>query len=487
MDNPVKTRRAGVILHPTSLPGRQRHGSLGTEAVRWIDWLAEAGFCIWQVLPLTPVADGSPYNSYSAFAGNPALIDIAWLQQDGFPAPQGLESGSPEFVMQALAQLQPWFEQEAPARLKQDYAEFCNASQHWLEDFCLFSAIKEQYPAAWITWPEALRDRHASALDTFRTAQKKRISLHRLAQFLFARQWQALKTTANRQNIVLFGDIPIFVAHDSVDVWCHRDLFKLEADGNTRVVAGVPPDYFSATGQRWGNPLYDWGRHRDDDFAWWQQRINHALRLYDAIRIDHFRGFVASWEIPASEATAINGRWVDAPGDALFEQLQKQFGKLPLIAEDLGIITDEVIALRQKYELPGMKILQFAFDSEGSNPYLPHNHTLDSVAYTGTHDNNTTLGWYNELPEGIQERIANYYARPQLAMPWPLIHSALASPARWAIIPLQDLLALDAMHRMNTPGTTDGNWQWRFELPALSRELALRLRELNTLYYRLAP
>lgn len=485
MENPVKTRRAGVILHPTSLPGAQACGSLGTEAERWIDWLAEAGFRVWQILPLTPVADGSPYNSYSAFAGNPALIDIEQLQQDGFPAPQGLDSAAPDFVMQALEQLYPWFQQAAPAALTDAYAAFVQASAHWLQDVCLFSAIKEQYPMAWVQWPDGLRDRLPSALQEFTAGHATRIGVHRLAQFLFARQWQALRTRAHQHDITLFGDLPIFVAHDSADVWCHRHLFKLAQDGHPRVVAGVPPDYFSATGQRWGNPLYEWRHHQSDGFAWWRQRIKHALTLYDAIRIDHFRGFVASWEIPEQEMTAINGQWVDAPGDALFEQLQQHFGSLPLIAEDLGIITRDVIALRKKYGMPGMKILQFAFDSDGSNPYLPHNHTRDSVVYTGTHDNNTTLGWYNGLSEGIQQRIARYYANPEQPMPWPLIQSALASPARWAMVPLQDLLALDGAHRMNTPGTTEGNWQWRFDWSQVSATLAPQLRELNTLYQRL--
>lgn len=485
MVNPVKTRRAGVILHPTSLPGTQACGSLGTDAERWIDWLAEAGFRVWQMLPLTPVADGSPYNSYSAFAGNPALIDIQQLQQEGFPAPQGLDPTKPDFVLQALEPLHSWFEQAGPAPLREAFADFVRASHDWLDDFCIFSVIKEQHPTSWVEWPAGLRDRLPAALDAFHAANAKRIDLHRLAQFLFARQWQAIRSRAHQRDIMLFGDLPIFVAHDSVDVWCHRHLFKLAPDGNPQVVAGVPPDYFSATGQRWGNPLYDWPRHEADGFAWWQQRIRHALTLYDAIRIDHFRGFVAGWEIPRQETTAINGQWVEAPGDALFAQLQQAFGSLPLIAEDLGIITRDVIALRKKYGMPGMKILQFAFDSDGSNPYLPHHHTRDSVVYTGTHDNNTTVGWYEALPETIRARIALYYANPSLPMPWPLIHSALASPARWAVVPLQDLLEFDASHRMNTPGTTEGNWQWRFHWSQLPPSLGSRLHALNRLYQRL--
>lgn len=481
MANPLKTRRAGIILHPTSLPGIQSCGSMGEQAFRWIDWLHAAGFGVWQVLPLTPVADGSPYNSYSAFAGNPQLIDIAAMANVGFPALMQ-EQGAPD-VMQCLAQQFEWLESRQPQPLWNQLENFC-ASQPWLEDFCLFSVIKELHPVHWIDWPAPLRNREPAALAGFAAEHGSRIRFHRFVQFVFMTQWQALKRYANQRNILLFGDIPIFVSHDSVDAWRHRDLFKLDQDGNPHVVAGVPPDYFSATGQRWGNPLYDWPRHQSDGFSWWKTRIDHALRLYDTVRIDHFRGFVASWEIPADEPTAINGRWIEAPGDALFQHLLQDRQSLPLIAEDLGIITPEVVALRKKYGLPGMKILQFAFDSDGANPYLPHNHTRDSVVYTGTHDNNTTLGWYDSLGDDIRQRIARYYAQPQEPMPWPLIKSALASPARWSILPLQDVLALGAEHRMNTPGTTAGNWEWRFDWQQFSHGLAELLRELNRLYNR---
>lgn len=483
MANPLKTRRSGVILHPTSLPGSQACGSLGEHAFRWVDWLHGCGFGIWQFLPLTPVADGSPYNSYSAFAGNLQLIDVNALQTLGFPSLNAPPPTTSQALLQALAQQHRWFEQQKPQPLWNDMQHFC-ASQPWLEDFCLFSTIKEVHPLHWVEWPAPLRDRESAALQAFAHSHAERIRFHYFAQFLFHRQWHAIKTHANERDILLFGDIPIFVAHDSADVWCHRHLFKLDALGQPQVVAGVPPDYFSATGQRWGNPLYDWPRHRDEGFHWWQSRIDHALTLYDAVRIDHFRGFVASWEIPAHENTAVNGRWMEAPGDELFELLRKTRPHLPLIAEDLGIITPDVVALRKKFSLPGMKILQFAFDSDGANPYLPHQHSRDSVVYTGTHDNNTTVGWYRQLDDGIRERISQYYAYPQEPMPWPLIRSALASPARWAIVPLQDLLALGAEHRMNTPGTTEGNWRWRFQWHQIEAELANRLRTMNRLYHR---
>lgn len=483
MPNPLKTRRSGVILHPTSLPGSQPCGSLGEEAFRWVDWLHSAGFGIWQLLPLTPVADGSPYNSYSAFAGNPCLIDIAAMTRLGFPSPDSAQTAAGINVLECLHRHFEWLEKHQPQPLWNQLETFC-ASQPWLEDFCLFSVLKEVSPTHWVDWPAPLRNRDPDALGAFAAQHAARIRFHRFVQFIFFTQWQALKTYANQRNILLFGDIPIFVSHDSVDAWRHRDLFKLDADGNPQVVAGVPPDYFSATGQRWGNPLYDWPRHQRDGFAWWKTRIDHALTLYDTVRIDHFRGFVASWEIPAHEATAINGRWVEAPGDQLFQHLLQDRQSLPLIAEDLGIITAEVVALRKKFGLPGMKILQFAFDSDGANPYLPHNHTRDSVVYTGTHDNNTTRGWYDTLNPDIRQRIARYYAQPQEPMPWPLIKSALASPARWSIVPLQDLLELDAKHRMNTPGTTTGNWQWRFEWRQFHDGLAERMRQLNRLYNR---
>lgn len=483
MNNPLRLRRAGVLLHITSLPGPQPCGSLGQDAFRWLDWLAEAGFGIWQFLPLTPVADGSPYNSYSAFAGNPQLIDLQQLQHLQLPVAD-LQATTPDMLLDALYQVYQAFEHQRPPPLWQEWHEF-SARQDWLADFCLFAALKEQYMVAWTDWPSPLRDRDPDALQTFSLAHHDRIRFHGFIQFLFFRQWQALREYAHRHGIFLFGDIPIFVSHDSADVWCHRELFKLDPCGQPLVVAGVPPDYFSATGQRWGNPLYDWHRRQQACFQWWQRRIGHACALFDAVRIDHFRGFVASWEIPAAETTAIHGRWVEAPGEALFQYLHQSFADLPLVAEDLGIITPEVTALRRRHGLPGMKILQFAFDSDSHNPYLPHHHTRNTVIYTGTHDNNTTLGWYATLSDDMRAHVAEYYGFPSLPMPWPLIGSALASPARWAILPLQDLLALGEEHRMNTPGTTEGNWRWRFQWSQIDSGLAARMAHLNRLYDRL--
>lgn len=480
MTNPLKLRRAGVILHPTSLPGPQACGSLGEQALRWIDWLAESGFGIWQFLPLTPVMDGSPYNSYSAFAGNPQLVDLQILQHWGFPH---LPCQHEQPLSSILKQQFKWFEQHRPEPLWTEFQNFCR-EEIWLDDFCLFSTIKELQPESWVSWPAPLRDRDARAIADFLQHHQQQIQYHRFVQFLFFRQWKIIKDHARARNIVLFGDLPIFVAHDSADVWCHRHLFKLDESGNPLVVAGVPPDYFSETGQRWGNPLYEWQQHETENFNWWKNRINHSLRHYDAVRIDHFRGFVAGWEIPTHETTAINGRWVAAPGEALFEQLQQQHNILPLVAEDLGTITPEVVALRKKFNLPGMKILQFAFDSDSNNPYLPHQHSRNSVVYTGTHDNDTTCGWHARLTDGTRNRLAEYYGHPADPMPWPLIRSALASPARWAMLPLQDLLALGSEHRMNIPGTVEGNWRWRFDWSQIPPELAQNLRQMNQLYQR---
>ncbi|RLT89841.1 MULTISPECIES: 4-alpha-glucanotransferase [unclassified Ketobacter] len=478
----LNQRLSGVILHPTSLPGKQHHGSFGQEACNWINWLQLGGFGVWQILPLCPVADGSPYNSISAFSGNPSFIDIAQLQALELPVYNKPVATQSQHRL-ALVHAFEWLQDNNSKPLAKAFAAYQQATP-WLQDASLFTVIKHQYPRHWQHWPQPLRDRDEVAIRTFCKEHQHEIELEQFIQFLFHRQWQSLKQYANERDILVFGDLPIFVSADSADVWANRHLFKLHEDGSSQVIAGVPPDYFSSTGQRWGNPIYHWEAHRTSGFHWWKQRLQYNLELYDAIRIDHFRGFVAYWEIPADEPTAMNGRWVTSPGTELFEALLAERSELPLIAEDLGIITEDVIALRKRYGLPGMKILQFAFDSDGKNPYLPHNHTRDTVIYTGTHDNNTTLGWYQGLPEPLRERINQYFAHPNEPMPWPLIKSALASPARWAMMPFQDLLELDAQHRMNTPGTTDGNWRWRFHWDQVDAGLADRMKALNVLYSR---
>ena len=478
----LNRRLSGVVLHPTSLPGPQFHGSFGAEAYNWLNWLNLSGFGVWQILPLCPVADGSPYNSFSAFSGNPDFIDIAQLKQLGFPEyKKGVSSKLDHRT--ALAQAFFWLQEHPDHPVATEFQNFVDQTD-WLADASLFSVIKQQHSEHWLQWPAPLKDREPKAIAAFKIQHGKQIKLEQFIQFLFHRQWLDLKRYANDRKILVFGDLPIFVSGDSSDVWANRELYKLHPDGTPEVVAGVPPDYFSETGQRWGNPIYHWPAHLETGFDWWKQRLKHNLDLYDAVRIDHFRGFSAYWEIPADEPTAINGHWVPSPGYELFEALLAERSELPLIAEDLGIITDDVIALRKKYGLPGMKILQFAFDSDGMNPYLPHNHTRDTVIYTGTHDNNTTVGWYKHLASSTKVRIQDYFAQPAEPMPWPLIKSALASPARWAMIPFQDLLELDEQHRMNTPGTTEGNWRWRFDWSQVGEDLANRMKALNHLYCR---
>ncbi len=468
-------RRAGVILHPTSLPNSKGHGRLGNQAYYWVDWLQQAGLRVWQCLPLTPVLDGSPYNSFSAFAGNIDLIDIPQMTSLGFPE---LTEGEQTLLDQFF-----WFKSQPQHKLQKGLSDFIHKSS-WLEDFCLFATIHEHYNLPWQHWPLPLRKRDPEDLQNFKKTHLEEFQFHQFSQFIFSLQWQAIKEYANKADVMLFGDVPFFVSLDSADVWCHRELFKLKADASAAVVAGVPPDYFSSKGQRWGNPLYQWEYHINTQFDWWCQRINHALELYDAVRIDHFRGFAACWEIPDHEPTAINGHWVNSPGEALLQAVLKQRKDLPLVAEDLGIITEDVTLLRQHFQLPGMRILQFAFDSDNKNPYLPHNHTLDTVIYTGTHDNNTTLGWFKHLSPAVAKKLNDYLAWPSEPMPWPLIKLAMASPARWAMMPLQDLLMLDEAHRMNTPGTIDGNWQWQFQWDQFPEDLAAKVKALTDLYNR---
>ena len=476
-------RRAGILLHPTSLPGPREHGGLGAEARRFIEFLAAAGVSVWQVLPLGPThADGSPYQCLSAHAGNPALIDVDDLRARGWLPPEA----DPSRHAACLARAWEGFQQHARAEDWDDFKAFRHRHRHWLEDFALFMVLRQRHPhGGWADWPRPLRDRQAAALQRAREENAEAIELQVFIQYLFFAQWQALRDFARERGIRLFGDMPIFVAWDSADVWVHRDLFKLDAEGRPEVVAGVPPDYFSPTGQRWGNPHYHWERMEEDGFRWWIERMGTQLELFDLVRIDHFRGFEACWEIPATDETAEHGWWAKAPGEALLSRLFAVFGQLPLVAEDLGIITPEVEALRDRFGLPGMKILQFAFDGGPENPYLPHNGVPNSVIYTGTHDNDTTLGWYRHDEARLRPLLADYLGCEPADMPWPLIRLALASVSRLAVLPLQDVLALGSEHRMNTPGTTEGNWRWRFTWDRVPEDAAGRLRHLVRLFGRL--
>lgn len=472
-------RRAGILLHITSLPT----ANLGEDAYRFVDFLQASGMSVWQMLPLGPTHnDGSPYQCLSAHAANTRLICMDSVQQQSWANGETLK-GERFLIMLVHAYRQ--FMSNATSFEKSEFTEFCQKNEYWLEDFVLYCEIRHlEHTTAWFYWPEEFRDRHPQAIAKIRQEREESLNIRRFSQFLFFQQWYALKDYANERGVLLFGDMPIFVAHDSADVWANPELFTLDKVGMPEKVAGVPPDYFSETGQRWGNPLYRWHKHQSTDYLWWQQRMQTQLDQFDLIRIDHFRGFEACWEIPASCETAIEGEWVKAPGDALFNKLVDVFGELPLVAEDLGIITEEVTALREKYSMPGMKILQFAFGDDANNPYLPHNHTVDSVSYTGTHDNDTTMGWFEALDESAKARIYEYLGESHEEMPWLLIRASIASVSRLAVIPMQDILGLDSSHRMNVPGTIEGNWNWHFEWEMLDEHCVPRLKHLNTLYGR---
>lgn len=482
-------RRAGILLHPTSLPGRNDNGDMGHAAYRFIEFLAASGISVWQTLPLGPVhEDGSPYQCLSAHAGDPRLISLDWLKDRGWLKREELEKNTSgaSFRNACLYQAFSFFNQHADSTQQQDFALFCQQHASWLDNYALYIAIRKmQNNRGWFDWPAPLRDRSADVLKQVQQHLQDDIGFVKFEQYVFFSQWLELKNYAHSHGIFLFGDMPIFVAHDSCEVWSNQDYFLLDENGQPEVVAGVPPDYFSETGQRWGNPLYDWSRMAEDGFQWWIERIQTQLELFDLVRIDHFRGFEACWEIPATEETAINGRWVKAPGESLLQHLSEAFSGLRLVAEDLGVITDEVNTLRQHFQLPGMRILQFAFGGGADNPYLPHNYERNTVVYTGTHDNNTTRGWYDALDDDSIKNIENYlgYAVDE-SMPWPLIRLALASVANMAIIPFQDVLELGREGRMNVPGTTEGNWHWRFTEDALTADGSSQLRELISYYGR---
>jgi 4-alpha-glucanotransferase len=479
-------RRAGVLLHPTSLPGPFPRGVICHDAYRFVEFLEQAGMGVWQMLPLGVThSDLSPYQALSAHACEPSLISLDWLRDRAL-----LNSESNKFdyaehktLLQASQQI---FHKDRQSPLYKTYLQFIAQHQYWLDDFALFMAIREQQAnKPWYAWPSALRDRSKQALAKAKHELTEQIEFYRYTQFIFFQQWYDLKRYAGQHDVLLFGDLPIYVSHDSADVWLHPEYFMLEKDGQARYIAGVPPDYFSETGQRWGNPQYDWKALQADGFDWWTQRIRTQLELFDVIRVDHFRGFEAYWEIEASAETAIDGRWVKAPGEALLQVLAKEFHALPLVAEDLGTITEEVIALREQFDLPGMKILQFAFDGDPKNVYLPAHHEFNSVVYTGTHDNDTTLSWYEQLDEQDRHYIYRYLNwDPADSMPWPLVKAALASVACLAVLPMQDILALGQGHRMNTPGTTEGNWQWQFNWDQVTPELMQKLHSLCQLYNR---
>lgn len=479
-------RRAGVLLHPTSLPS----GDIGPDAYQFVDLLQSAGVTLWQMLPTGPThADGSPYQCLSVNAGNELLISLLQLQQQGWLTHEQFE-GHQHLAHSAmrracLADAYQGFLAHADENQRTQFEQFCEAHHHWLHDFALYRALRRIHnQCSWVDFPAPLRDRNEEALLRATSELTENLLRVKFEQFIFFSQWLSLKQYAAERGVLLFGDMPIFVAHDSAEVWAHREYFLLDEAGQPTVVAGVPPDYFSETGQRWGNPLYNWSVMAEDGYRWWVQRLRTQMELFDVVRIDHFRGFEAYWEIPASEETAMNGHWVKGPDAALFEAIKSEMGSLPLVAEDLGLITPEVLALRDRFHLPGMKILQFAFDGGPDNSYLPHNHECCSVVYTGTHDNDTTCGWFAGLSPEQQAHIINYLGRSSEGMPWSLIRSAMSSVARWAVVPMQDLLALDSSHRMNIPGTSEGNWGWRFDWHQVPAEMSEQLRQMVELYGR---
>ncbi|MGH8550368.1 MAG: 4-alpha-glucanotransferase [Methylococcales bacterium] len=482
-------RRAGILLHLTSLPDGFGNGDMGLAAYRFIEFLEAAGASVWQLLPLGPThADGSPYQSLSSHAGNPLLISPDWLSDRGWlkfnrrPAPPDAPN---EVRHRCLHQAFLAFTGDRGKAVNADYQDFIGRHGYWLEDYALYIALKQSFAGkSWQDWPEPLRFREPQALQEVSGRLRARIEEVKFEQFVFFSQWAEIRAYANHRGIRLFGDMPIFVAEDSADVWAHQEYFDLNDQGRPRVVAGVPPDYFSATGQRWGNPHYHWTRLKQNGFDWWIDRIRTQLALFDWIRIDHFRGFEACWEIPATEPTASSGRWVKAPGDALLAKIQESFDPLPLIAEDLGIVTPEVEQLRDQYGLPGMKILQFAFDSDAENPYLPHNHLPNSIVYTGTHDNEPSVAWADSLSSEQRARIRDYLGCDRTPIAHLLMRCALSSVARLAVLPMQDVLDLGIGHRMNRPGTLEGNWQWRFSWSQLSDEKIARLAHWIRLYAR---
>ena len=495
------SRTSGVLLHPTSLPGPHGSGDLGAAAYHFVDWLVSAGQKLWQILPLGGVGPGnSPYMSSSAFAGNLLLIDLNELQQRGWLDAADLRPDAAfsderlnfgavvPWRMVRLKQAAQRFAETANAQELADLAAFKTVQADWLGDYALFMTLADAHGwRDWSEWPAALAQREPAALHAAREQHAPRIAFWTFCQWCFFRQWQQLKAYANERGVQIVGDAPIFIAYQSAEVWARQDLFELDHQGHALVVAGVPPDFFSATGQRWGNPLYRWSAHADEGYAWWVQRVRHIFELVDIVRIDHFRGFAAYWEIPADEPTAIKGRWVPGPGAALFEAIQAALGDLPIIAEDLGTITPDVDALRRQFELPGMRILHFAFGGANDNAYLPHNYDANTVAYTGTHDNNTTQGWWAQASQLERQHVRDYLALKPEDEPrihWALIRASCASVADTVIHPMQDVLGLGGESRMNLPGVGEGYWEWRFSWHQVNPSHAQQLLKLGQLYSR---
>lgn len=490
-------RRSGVLLHPSSFPGSWGIGDLGATARAFVDFLGETHQQLWQILPLGPTADdGSPYSSYSSSAGNPLLISLEDLAEEGIATP----ARSPETPASApvdqravravklpvLEQAAQQFLAESP--LRDEFDRFCAERADWLDDYALFMALKDAHPGkAWNRWPAELVRREPAALAQARETLRDLVAFHQFTQFVFFRQWSALREYAHQRGVRIVGDIPFYVAFDSVDVWANPQNFALLPETfEPSLMAGVPPDYFSATGQLWGNPVYNWEHLEGSGFAWWIQRFRRLTELVDVVRIDHFRGFQAFWQVPHGETTAINGSWVECPGDAFFHTLEHELGHLPVWAEDLGLVTPEVEQLRDDFDFPGMKVLQFAFDETASeNPYLPINFEHNCVCYTGTHDNDTTVGWWSAMDDEQRHQVLAYVGGSgEGEIHWAMIRLAMGSVAANVVVPLQDLLGLGSEARMNVPGRADGNWSWRYPEAAIDETLKERLAALTTTYGR---
>ncbi len=495
-------RRSGILLHPTSLPGPHGSGDLGPGAYHFVDWLAAARQSAWQVLPLNPVGPGnSPYASVSTFAGSPLLIALEPLVQRGWLAPIAAEEAAAfdarhvafdrvvPWRLDKLAQAHAGFAARGAPHERDDFDAWRAREAHWLDDYALFMALAGELAGEiggdWPRWPAPLARRDPDALAAARTRCADALRFWQFVQWCFDRQWQDLKRYANGKGILLIGDAPLYVAHHSADCWARPHLYRLGADFEPAVVAGVPPDYFSATGQRWGNPLYDWDAMRRDRYAWWVERMRRQLAHADLVRIDHFRGLAAYWEIPAASTTAIDGRWVAAPGAELFEALRAALGALPLIAEDLGVITPDVTELRDRFGLPGMRVLQFAFDGDAEHPFLPHNYADNCAAYTGTHDNDTSRGWWATASPRARAFAREYLGagKDDRDVHWAMLRAVSASVAKLAVFPLQDVLGLGTEHRLNMPGRTDC-WTWRFDWDLVGPDAARRLARVTTAFGR---
>lgn len=492
-------RSTGILLHPTSLPSRGGIGDFGAAAYEFVDFLAAARQGLWQVLPLGPPANGnSPYSSLSAFAGNPLLISLERLAERGWIERSQLRELSdtvgPINYEQVRAQKWPLLEkaankfaESAGAEARSRFDRFCAGNAWWLEDFVLYDALRDRYEQqSWKSWPADLARRKAKALEAAWAELAAEIVVRRVIQFFFWEQWHALRQYCAQKSIRVVGDIAIFVDYDSADVWAQPELWRLRDDLEPEVVSGVPPDAFSATGQRWGNPLYNWDAMRAQGYKWWVQRLRWATQTCDVIRLDHFRGFAQFWEIPAAEKTAMNGHWVDGPRDELFNKLKEELGGLPFFAEDLGFITPDVHRLRENHHIPGMAVLQFGFGDPGAHVYLPHRLTPDRVVYTGTHDNDTTVGWWNSSTGEYEKRsVLAYLGCPEDGIHWAMIRAAQDSPASLSVVPLQDVLGLGSEARLNTPSTHSGNYLWRYQPEALKPELAQKLAALAEVTDRL--